>query len=243
MSQKFELVRKQRKKDEVKALITELELCAVGMRDVLCQIFKEQLKAYDINCTRDLFIRSTAESDFLKMIIFLLKGNKALPQSKLNKAVLSLSTSIQEAFVEQVKGLDTGMKKLLDEVSRLNIRIAFISQFLSEELTRKFACKLHLPSNALYVPFPYGNDTYLNINRWLKLAKDIKVSPHNCFAIVSCAKSCRSALSAGIPCAAVVDECTAWHDLSGADITLQSLSNTDINDLLTFLLQERIGKK
>lgn len=243
MSQEFELVRKQRKKDEVKALITELELCATGMRDVLYQIFKKQLKAYDINCTRELFIRSTGECDFLKMVMFLLKSNKSLSQSKLNKAVISLSTSMQEAFVEQVNGLDAGMKKLLDEISRLNIRIAFISQFLSEELTRKFASKLHLPSNVSYASFPYGNDTYLKINRWLKMTKDIKVPSHHCFALVSCAKSCRSALSAGIPCSAVLDEYTAWHDLTGADIILQSLSNTDINDLLTFLLQEQKGEK
>ena len=234
MFQKVQMVKKT-KENANKALVTELELCATNMREVLCKVFIEQLKDYDVDCTCDLFMRSTSECDFIKMITFLLKKNKAISQSRLKKIVPSLTDNLQKAFLEQVNSFDTSMKELLTEVSKLNVQIIFISQFLSEENTRKFVEKLQLPSDALYLSFPYDDETSMNINRWLKIIRDIKIPVHRCFAIVSSWKTCRSALLAGMHCIAMVDRYTAWHDFTGAEMILNSFSSADIENIVSLL--------
>ncbi len=157
-------------------------------------------------------------------------GNKRVSSEKLVAA-------FEEGFRQSVLSSDCAVNnvvvKLVAEARARDIAVGAIST-LDEELARAVAERVGIHGDLQFLlPNSVEDRNFPSADSWLKLARNLSVTPGQCVALATSSGSCRAALSAGMSCVVVPDRHTAFQDFGGASCVADSLDRDLIESIFS----------
>jgi beta-phosphoglucomutase-like phosphatase (HAD superfamily) len=217
-----------------KAILAELETLAVNGRQVSYDVLESVLSDKGVKLSPAQFSRRCVDRPVADAIADLLHsaGKKVASEDKLvEEVVQGTRLSLADGSV----GSKIGIKSLLRVAAERQVQVGLLG--LHDEKTgAQIAGKLGasagdsevatVSSDARGCPTP---------DAWLKLAKQLGVSPGGCLAVTTSSASCKSALSAGMRCVVVPDAFTEFQDYGGADRVLDALDDAGVESILELL--------
>lgn len=220
------------------AILIELEGIAFQGHRVFYEAVDGVLKQKGIHVTPHEFVRYCLNISVKEAVKALLKsaGKTRLSEDKVAGEIMKAAAA---AFAGKNVKPSPAVETLVKTAVARGVRIGVLSSF-SEEIAGPLAEKLRshnaevsvLSCDSMAKPFP-GADA------WLKLAKNMRVMPPLCVALVTSAASCKAVLSADMRCIAVPDEFTSFQDFGGADHVADVLDGAIVKDALRLLESDR----
>ena len=136
--------------------------------------------------------------------------------------------------------LNPGLGDILKAAAEKNVAMGGITN-LDEGTDEQLVGKLGLSGMGVQQLSRASDDDrqFPSADGWLKLAKNMGVMPPLCVVVASSATACRSALSAGMPCAVVSDKFTAFQDFSGAHYCSDGFTDDSMAAILGLLESRR----
>ncbi len=155
-----------------------------------------------------------------------------------DKLVSQISEQVKKSMLDKSIKANAGLKRVIKRAVEENIAVGALSSFeeaQAKELLTRIGLK-DVGDNILCSN--HSDRPHLSADAWLKLAKNMAVSPSACLAITSCKASCRAALTAGMRCVVRPDKYTSFQDFGGADYVIDELNN-EVVDMMFALLEKK----
>lgn len=220
------------------ALLFELENSAVDGRKVLYDVSKSLLADRGVELNPVLFSRHWVGPALHKSLPAVLDtaGKRRLSAEKLAG---DIADGVKRALTEDRPRMSPGFSKLLQKVKDKHAAIGALTSLPQETADclvkslglAEMQTRVHYTSQEAVV-FPTADG-------WLKLAKIVAVPPGGCTVLSTSSASCKAALSAGMHCVAFPDDLTSFQDFSGSDLVVNKLSDENLADILSVLVQSR----
>ena len=214
-------------------LLFELEHVSTKGRQREYKALKEVLGQYEIPLapwTYSRYCMHRLPEEYLPRLAKA-AGRQRVPK----KLADEIGGAIRGAFCDGNVHLDEGLARMLKAAEGLNMAVGAVTG-LDRETANVLMAKLNLAGKGIELVcvsdcargFPAAD-------AWLKLATNLGMSPKRCVALASSAAACRAALAAGMRCAAVTDDFTAFEDFSGTDYVVEQQTEALLRDLLALL--------
>ncbi|MFC1462314.1 HAD hydrolase-like protein [Verrucomicrobiota bacterium] len=217
-----------------RAVLFELENVAVAGRRIAYEALAKLFKEKKAKLTPALFSRfclDTAPSQFIPKLLEALDKSKSSPE----KLLSSFTEQHRKALESTRTQANPVLKKLLKELAAHGALLGALTEVAGGDAGKRLE-KMGLSGTGVTV-LPLSTDEKLapTADAWLKLAKTLSASSSACIAIVTSAASARAAMSAGMRCAAITDEFTAFQDFGGADYVAEALDADTVAGVLELL--------
>ena len=220
-----------------RAVLFELENIAVGGRQIAFDVMKKIMADKGVKLTPFLFSRYCLDRSLKNGVGELLESLGKVRLSK-EKLVADIIDDMKSALLRESLALAPVMKKLTKRAAEENVVVGALS-CLDRDTARQLVDKLKLSDEiAEVVPCACGERNYPSADAWLKLAKNMSISPGACVVVATCSRSSQSAVSSGMRCLVVPDSFTSFQDFGGADYVLDTLDDAAI-DRIFELLEDR----
>ena len=233
VNQKETVQNKTDQKQAIMGIMFELEGVAFHGRRIMYEAVQHVLKKKKIELSPILFSRYCSQHPLDKGLAMLLK---AVGKQKMSSEKLAAAANEQfiHSLTDQSLELDKNFENLISDAKKENIVVGAVSA-LPEECASKLMSRFGLDEFVEIVLFKNTSHTFLIRKCWLYLAKTLDAKPHQCVALVTFALLCHSALSAGMCCAVIPDEFTAFQDFGGADLVIEDNEKLDVKKLMALL--------
>lgn len=214
-----------------RALLFELENVAASGRQIVYDVLKSVLAEKGVKMTPIMFSRCCLQPCVKQFLPRLLAVSKKERLSE-GKLLTEIERGIDLSFSDGSIKLAAGVESLLAAARKEGVRTGAVSA-LGAETVKQLAEKLGLGEMGVHaLPCSAEDKVFPSADAWLTLAKDISVRPLLCVAVVTSSTACRTALSAGMKCAAVPDAFTAFQDFGGADCVADELSDDAVKEII-----------
>lgn len=223
------------------ALLFELEGSAVNGRQAAFDVIKRMLGQQRISFGPAQFVRHCLHplpQFYVPQMLEALEAKK-MPAEEF---LAGVQQGLEEFYSSRGATLDRHLDKLMDLAAERQIAIGALS-VLPGSGAPALAAKLGLTDRGVQVfTFDDVQPVYPRADTWLKVAKAMGKYPRRCVVLATSSPSCKSALSAGMRCVAIPDQFTSFQDFGGAEMTLDSLADCDLGELLDMLLPGTVAK-
>ena len=220
-------------KQATMGIVFKLEGVAFHGRRMMYEAIQQVLKEKKIELSPILFSRYCSQHPLDQGLAMLLKavGKQKMSSEKL---VAAANERFSHSLTDQSLELDKNVENLISEAEKENTVVGAVSA-LPEECASKLMSRFGLSEFVKLELFENTSHIFPTKNCWLHLAKTLGASPHQCVALVTSALSCQSALAAGMRCAVMPDEFTAFQDFGGADLVIEDNEKFDVKKLMALL--------
>ena len=218
------------KKRQTRAMVFELENLAVNGRQVLFDVLKRALAEKDVDIKPYMFVRYCLDLPLKQGIAELLKIASKGRVSE-DKILETVSAKYVEAVTGSRQKLSADLEKILKKAASRNLRLGAVSNLPADsarQIVQALVGDIHLP----LFSYSVENKGHPTADAWLKLAKQVGVVPPLCLAVATSMRSAKGALSAGMRCAAVLDDFTRTQDFGGVDCVVEGLDKSTSEELL-----------
>jgi len=217
-----------------KALLFELEYVAVPGRKLYYETLKSVLADKGIALTTALFSRLCVGRParlFVPQILKMAKKERVSEPKLTEEVKQAMAACFAGAALKPNPALKKLMKAALDDKLRLGAVTC-----LDEGLAASLITQLGMTELGVRVlPAACDERHAPTVDSWLKLAKNLYVSPACCVAVGTTAVSCRAALAAHMRCVALLDAFTSFQDFGGCDYVVASLDEIPSADIFALL--------
>lgn len=216
------------------AVILELEHIITNTRQAAYDVIKNILSEKSLNVSPSAFARvcmNGQPENYLEEL-YNLAGKKKGATTKLSEDVRS---GIAMHASSSSLSPNAGVSDFLAKVQEKPIQIAAMSA-LPENLVNNLLEKAGLdPEQVQTFSYDDANQSYPRADTWLKVSKELGMSPRNITVVASSSSCCKSALTAGMRAIGVPDSFTAFQDFGGAMQVVDSLADVNYEDLFAIL--------
>ena len=220
-----------------RAVLFDLEHVAVNGRQIGYEVMKKALAEKGVKLNPFLFSRygltSSLKNGMGEMLESLGKGR--LSEEKLAADIIEETKSV---LLKDTPAPSPGFKKLVKRVVERGMSAGALS-CLDRESAHQLvgALKLNVEVTGI-LPCACEDRSYPSPEAWLRLAKNMSMTPGACVVLASCSVSCKAALSSGMRCVVIPDKFTSYQDFGGADAVVDELDDGAL-DTIVELLESR----
>jgi len=216
------------------AVIFELENLVGNARLAAFEVLKGILNEKDIKFEAPEFSRHCLFSgpEYYVEQVQEAVGAKKLSTRKLIEDVESgIGLHLTSANVE----VPAGLKKIIQYAFDQDIVVAGVSS-LPGNVYKSVTAKLGLEEQGIRLfHFESVDRNFPRADAWLKVAKELEIDPRSCLVLGTSQYSCKSALTAGMRCAAIPDDLTSFQDYGGAYAIIDDINEADPQALFDFI--------
>ena len=215
----------------------ELEYLAAGARQATFDVLREELKSRKLTFTEQHFSRfchyASVEHYVDELLEFM--GNKKLSATKL---IDDINSGVATQMATKVGSIDPTLAKLIDTAREKDMVVAALTS-MPKTVYKGFVTKLGLEDLGVRIfSFTDADQYFPRADSWLKVCKEIEVSPRNSVALVTTSVACKGALTAGMRCVAVPDQFTNFQDFGGAYSVVDQLEDIEFDDVFSIIPDE-----
>lgn len=209
------------------AILFELEGTAVPVRKVLFEAIGAALKKERIEFGFPQFVRCGLHAVPEHMINDLATQLHLKPGAR-ESAAAAVRRALEECFSgTKSTPLAPGLDTILNAARTAGAKIGTIS-WQTEDAARALSTRTGLDRWATEIlSFSDVHHEFPGADTFLKGLKHLGADPHRSIALVTSRASSRSAIAAGMKCAVVSDEFTAFQDFGGADFVADAWKDLD----------------
>jgi len=219
------------------AVLFELENIAVGARQMVFEATKKSLADKGVKLTPALFSRYCLTHSFSHGIGELLEsaGKGRVSKDKLASDVLA---EVKSTLLNESATVAPGLKELLKHAVDKGVAVGALS-CLDRDTALQLLGKLKLDGEVSAVlPYACDDKNHPSADAWLKLARNMSMTPGACVAVATSAIAAKAALTSSMKCVAVPDAFTQCQDFGGADYVADVLDATVVDTIFS-LLEDR----
>jgi len=212
------------------ALFFELEGPLTGGRRLMFDTLQRLMKKEKLGLTETVFARHGLNQPpalCVKNLIANLDG-EGVSEDKMTEAFFN---SLRLASAGAMKPAGTLVK--LIEATRAHGAPSVALSCLPAEVAAILAEKAGLTNRGVQVQAFHDAETaFPSRDIWLEVCRSLTRSPRRCFALVSTALACSTALAADLRVMAVPDEFTAYHDFGGAEWVCETPAELSADEVI-----------
>ncbi|MCX6995631.1 MAG: hypothetical protein NTV49_00745 [Kiritimatiellaeota bacterium] len=212
------------------ALFFELEGPLTGGRRLMFDTLQRLLKKEKLGLTETAFARhglSQPPALCVKNLIASLDG-EGVSEEKMTEAFFS---ALRSAAAGAMKPAGTLVK--LIEATRAHGAPSVALSCLPAEVATLLAEKSGLTARGVQVQaFHDAEKAFPSRDIWLEVCRSLTRSPRRCFALISTAVACQTALAADLRVMALPDDFTACQDFGGAEWVCETPVDLSADDVI-----------
>jgi len=215
-------------------LLFELEYVSTKGRQRQYKALKAALEQRDIPLAPCTYSRYCLHDSVEKFLPHLSKaaGKQRASCQKLSDEI---RVAVRKSFSDGDVHIDEGLAVILKAAEKMNLAVGVVTS-LDRDTADGLMAKLKLADRGIgLVCVSDCEHGFPAPDAWLRLALHLGISPKRCVTLASSSMSCRAALAAGMRCAAVPDDFTAFEDFSGTDYIVERQTESLLRDLLALL--------
>ena len=212
------------------ALFFELEGPLTGGRRLMFDTLQRLMKKEKLALTETAFARhglNQPPAQCVKSLIATLDG-EGVSEEKMAEAFFSSLRAVADGGMKPASTLI----KLI-EAARVHGAPSVALSCLPAEVAASLAEKTGLTDRGVQVQaFHDAEAAFPTRAIWLEVCQTLTRSPRRCFALVSTALACQTALAADLRVMALPDEFTAFQDFSGAEWVCETPADLSADDVI-----------
>jgi beta-phosphoglucomutase-like phosphatase (HAD superfamily) len=219
------------------AILFELENIAVGGRQIVFDVLKKAMADKGVKLIPALFSRYCLAHSFGNGIGELLEtaGKGRVSKDKLASEV---KDEVKTVLLNQSLTVAPGLKKLLKRAAEKGMVVGALT-CLDRDTALQLLGKLKLDGEVSAVhPYACDEKNHPSADTWLKLARNMSMTPGACVAVATSAMSAKAALTSSMKCVAIPDSFTQCQDFGGADCVADALDESVVDTIFS-LLEDR----
>jgi beta-phosphoglucomutase-like phosphatase (HAD superfamily) len=216
------------------AVIFELENLVGNARLAAFDVLKGILNEKNMEFEAPLFSRYCLYS---KPEYYVEQVQEAVGAKKLStrKLIEDVENGIGLHLTSSNVEVPAGLKKIIQYAFDKDIVVAAVSS-LSQNVYKSLLAKLGLEEQGIRMfHFAEVDRNFPRADAWLRVAKELELDPRNCLVLGTSQYSCKSALTAGMRCAAVPDSLTCFQDYGGAYTIIDEIDEVDPATLFEYI--------
>jgi beta-phosphoglucomutase-like phosphatase (HAD superfamily) len=219
------------------AILFELENVAIGGRQIVFDVTKKALADKGVKLTPALFSRYCLARPFSQGVGELLESAGKGRVSK-DKLAADVVDEVKSMLLNQSPALAPGVRKLLKHAAEKGVAVGALS-CLDRDTALQVLGKLKLDGEVSAVlPYACDDKNQPSADAWLKLARNMSMTPGACLAVATSATAAKAALALNMKCVAIPDTFTQCQDFGGADCVADVLDEAVVDTIFS-LLEDR----
>lgn len=218
-----------------RAVLIDLDNTAFHCRKIVMEAMAGVLEEKGITLTRHLFIKHFLDAPPSEALEALLNasGKQRLSREKL---LAELEEATKAAVLEKVASATPQFSALVKAAQEKGWLVGAVT-CLDVETAGRMLEKCGMAA-AVNVLLPCGTDTekhFPTSDVWLRLAKQMNITPRRCGVVASCAVLVQAALSCGMRVFATPDDFTSFQDFGGAEAVYEKFDEAAVRNIVEIL--------